>query len=225
MLMKKIGRVALAAGALCAASLASATTVTLDFEGLQNRESVLGFYGGGAGSLGSTGVNYGITFGDNALAAIDSDVVGPAGGSIGNEPSPSTVLTFVRASAVLNISQGFTDYFSFYYSTVAATGTIRVYDGENATGNVIGVIDVLSLGATCSGDPTGQFCNWALGNVFFDGTARSIDFGGTADQIVFDNVTFGNLSVPTGGGTTPEPMTLALVGSALLALTVSRRRA
>jgi len=58
----------------------------------------------------------------------------------------------------------------------------------------------------------------------FNGTAKSINFGGTPDQTGFDNITFGS-STPGGGGTVPEPTTLALVGAALLAAGAARRKA
>lgn len=227
MTTKRVGRWTAAATALCAATVAPAATVTLDFEGLKNGESLLGFYSGGTASQGSTGANYGITFNTGAVALIDSDAGGT--GSIGNEPSPSTVMAFSMSaptsSVVLNLAQGFADFFSFAYSSVNAGGTVRVFSGQNATGNLLGVIDVRALGSNCMGDPTGQYCNWATGELFFDGVARSIDFGGTANQLVFDNVTFGNLTVPgTGGGTVPEPTSLALLGAALVAASLSRRR-
>jgi hypothetical protein len=56
----------------------------------------------------------------------------------------------------------------------------------------------------------------------FIGTAESVDFSGTANQIGFANVTIGAASVPTGA--TPEPGSLVLMGSGLLGLAGAVRR-
>ena len=53
----------------------------------------------------------------------------------------------------------------------------------------------------------------------FAGTAMSIDFGGTANQTGYDNITFGS-STPG----TPEPGTLALLALGALALGATRRK-
>ena len=210
-------RAAVAAAVLGAAGAASATVITLDFEGLKNLEAINGFYNGGTGSLGSSGTNYGVQFGSNSLAIIDSDAGGT--GNIGNEPTPSTVLFFLSGSAVLNYAPGFTTGFSFWYSTVNFGGSVNVWDGLDATGNLLGSISLAALGAG-PGDPSGAFSNWAIGSLGFGGVAKSIDFGGTVDQVAYDNVTFGS----TRPDPVPEPTTLALVGAALLAGAAVRRR-
>lgn len=208
-----------AAAALCGvASAASAAVITLDFEGLRDQEQILDFYNGGTGSLGSSGVNYGVSFGPNALALIDADAGG--GGNFANEPTPDTIMFFLTGSAVLNYAPGFDTGFSFWYTSTNFGGTVTVWDDVDAGGNLLGTINLQALGTNCQGDPTGSFCNWAIGALAFNGTARSIDFGGTVNQIGFDNITFGS----TNPNVVPEPATMLLVGSALLGLGAARRR-
>ena len=178
--------VLLAAGAMPA--FAQSTT-TLTFEGLRDFETVNQYYNGGTGGNGSgPGTNYGVSFSANALALIDSDAGGS--GNFGGEPSPDTILFFTSGeAATLTVPAGFTTGFSFYYAS-GVVGTVRVYDGPNATGNVLAT---LSLPATPmnGGDPTGTFGPFMPIGVSFNGTARSVDFGGAPDQIGFDNITLG----------------------------------
>jgi hypothetical protein len=97
-----------------------------------------------------------------------------------------------------------------------------VYDGVDATGNVLGTLDLVAQYTNnCVGDPTGGFCNWTPVGVAFAGTARSIDFGGTANQTGFDEITFGSAR-PGDQTPVPEPATLLMVGAGLAA--VARRR-
>ena len=168
--------------------------------------------------MGSSGTNYGVQFGANSLAIIDSDAPGGTG-NIGNEPTPDTVLFFLTGSAILNYAPGFTGGFSFWYSTVSFGGAVNVYDDVNATGTLLGTINLAALGAG-PGDPNGSFSNWAIGSLALMGNAKSIDFGGTVNQVAFDNVTFGS----TNPNPIPEPTSLALVGAALLAAGAARRR-
>lgn len=194
--------------AFCGA--AQAAPVVLDFEGLGNLTPVGNYY-----------ASKGVTFSPATLAIIDSDAGGS--GNFANEPSANTVMFFLDANnAILNFASGFTNGFSFFYSSSRAV-SVNVYDGLNATGNLLGTLNLSAqFAANCGGDPTGQFCNWTAVGVSFNGMAKSVDFGGTANQVGFDDITIG--SAIAGGGDVPEPAGLALVGLALAGLGVTRRR-
>ena len=211
--------------AATAAQPATASTVVLDFEGLQNLEAVNGFYNGGTGGNGSSGTNYGIGFSTDSLAIIDSDAGGS--GNFANEPSPSTVLFFLSGgAAVMNVAAGFDTGFSFFYSAINNPGVVNVYDGLNGTGNILASLNLALTGTSCSGDPSGQFCSWAPVGVTFSGTAFSVGFGGTQNQIAYDNITLGSSTPGGGGNVVPEPGTWAmmLIGFGAIGFTMRRRK-
>ena len=162
----------------------------LDFEGLGNADAILEFYNGGTSQQGFSGTNYGIAFNSNALGLIDEDAGGS--GNFGNEPSPSTVMFFLGGDPILNLPSGFDTGFSFYFSSVSYDGSVSVYDGLNGTGNLLGEAVLIAQGAG-PGDPGGIYSLWTEVSVPFDGTAYSIVFSGVANQIAFDDVTFGSV--------------------------------
>ncbi|MEO7189610.1 MAG: PEP-CTERM sorting domain-containing protein [Vicinamibacterales bacterium] len=197
---------------------ASASPIVLTFEGVGDLNPVGNFYNGGAGT------NYGVQFSPATLAVVDSDAGGS--GNIANEPSADTVMFFLDANnAILNFAAGFDTGFSFFYSS-AGVASVSVWDGLNGTGTQLGTLNLAAQYADgCGGDPTGNFCNWTAVGVTFAGTAKSINFGGTANRTAFDTVTFG--SAVAGGdpvaSPVPEPTTIALLGLGIAGLVVRQR--
>ena len=185
-----MGKTLLIAAAMLLSSSISYAATLIDFEGLNNNEPVDQYYDGNG-----RGPNYGIDFSPNALA-LKSTTVGGSGNFVG-EPSPSTVLFFLTGPAsTMNVGNGFTGGFSFYYTSVNFGGYIKVYDGLDATGNVLATLQ-LPVTLAPLHPKFGPF--YPIG-VSFEGTALSIDFGGAVNNIGFDNITIGS-TTPIG----PKP--------------------
>lgn len=171
-------------------SIISADDVTIDFEDLKNLEHIQDYYNGGQGSLGSSGPDYGITFDGDALVIIDSDDGGT--GNFANEKSPGHTIGFFLDSSkiVMNIENGFTEGFSFWYSSDASGGDVIVYPNPDGGGNAIDKLHLEPLGSEPGGgDPNGTFNRWAKKAIAFNGTAKSIVFQGVANKIAFDLIT------------------------------------
>ncbi len=214
---KQILLAATAAAAMLAASSASAAVVTLKFEGINaaypstNYAQIQNFYNGGTSNQGTSGTNFGVSFGNNALAiclnTIGNNCSNTSRGGIGDPTSQRGGLFFLQGTETfLNYAAGFTTGFSFNYSARNQGGAVNVYDGLNGTGNILGTLNLTTNGGSCPGFNAG-FCPFTAQGVAFAGTARSIGFGGVANQIVFDDVTFGSVTP----GAVPEPATWALM--------------
>lgn len=215
------------------ASSASAAIVTLDFEGVNasypsGYAQVLDFYNGGTSSDGTSGTNYGISFGRNALAiCLNSTTVTCSNTSRGGfaPGSDRGGLFFLDGDETfMNIEAGFTTGFSFNYVSLSFAGSVSVYDGLNGTGNLLATLNLSPNAGSCPGYSAG-FCPFSPVGVLFDGTAKSVSFAGVANQIVFDDITFGS-DVPGGGGVVPEPATWAMMiaGFGLVGAAMRRRR-
>jgi hypothetical protein len=205
---------------------ANATTIVLTFDGLQDEEEVLNYYDGGFGSLGSgPGPNYGITFNSDALALIEDQDGGS--GNFAGVPEGDTSLAFLSGSAAtMNVPAGFTAGFSFYYSAIHDSGTINVWSGLNDTGTLLTTLTLPVTPSEVGSNPEctmadEEFCPFFAFGVTFSGTAMSVDFSGTENQIGFDNITLGS-AVPGSG--TPEPVTSSLLAIGLVSFAAISRR-
>ncbi|RZT97821.1 PEP-CTERM sorting domain-containing protein [Rivibacter subsaxonicus] len=210
---------ALLGGAALAAMLPTqAAIVVLDFEGVGDLASLDDFYNGGTDSAGNSGTNFGVIFTDTSIGYVDADAGGS--GDQANEPTPNTVLTFEFSSNdIMNVPAGFDTGVSFFYSATEAV-FIGVYDGLNATGNLLATIPLVKqFNIGCVGDPTGDTCNWSPAGAAFAGVAKSVDFSGAGLYVRFDNVTLGSARP------VPEPSSYLLMALGLTAVgLVSRRR-
>jgi hypothetical protein len=194
----------------------AAGPIVLDFEGIPDETPVGDYYNG----AGPAAKNFGVHFDPATLALVDADAGGS--GNFANEPSPNTIMFFLDANAaILSVAAGFDTGFSFFYTSSTAAA-VTVWSGMNGDGTLLGTINLVAqfTADNCTGDPTGTFCHWDAVGVGFAGVAHSINFGGTANQTGYDDITFG--AVTPG---VPEPSTYAMMALGLAGLGfVARRR-
>ena len=201
-----------AAAVVLTPQMARATTFVLTFAGLMDGESVGSFYNAD-----------GITFSANAFASIENNSGGT--GNFQGEPTPPTAVFFETGGPdIIDISGGFTNFLSFFYTGITATGKIDVWSGLDATGTLLATLDVPITASELGTGPctVADFCPFFGLAVTFPGTAHSVDFGGAADEFFFDNITVGaNITSPEPA---PEPGTIGLFAAALTGAAWARRR-
>jgi len=195
-------------------AVAAQATNVLTFSGFQAPyESILGYYNGGVGGLGTgPGPNYGVVFGSEALALPN----GP-GSNVSDEPGGSTgSMIFLSGADIMDVAGGFTTGFSFFYAAPSYPGSVSVYSGLDGTGSLLGTLNLSPNGSYCGSH---IYSCWTAVGVSFSGTAQSAIFAGTANYIAFSNVTLGSSNPGT-----PEPGTLVMFGSGVLGLAGVIRR-
>jgi hypothetical protein len=208
-------------GALAAAALtlvggvANASVIVMDFAGLNGNaeELVQEFYNGGTGSLGSTGPNYGVSFTGTALSCS-----GQPGGTCNSAQIPggpgANLMFYLDGVAIMNVANGFSNGFAFGYSAVNQPATVNIWSGVDASGDLLATLN-LAMTPNGAGDPAcsgAGFCPYTAIGVSFAGIAKSVDFGGSTNQVAFGDVTLGSTTM--GGpavSAAPEPSTWALM--------------
>ncbi len=207
--------------------------VVLDFEQVSpvypfvsNNIAALDYYNAGLSSAGTRGPDYGVEISPNGLVIclntleVVCELSNTSRGD-GGEGSEQGALFFLSGSETyINVADGFDTGFSFNYVSVAVAGEARIYDGLNGTGTLLGTLVLGPNAVDCPGYEA-PFCAFAPVGMTFDGVARSVSFAGVANQIVFDDITFGSATP----GAVPEPATtLLLLGGVLLVGAVVRAR-
>jgi hypothetical protein len=223
---KRIAIAALLAG--CLAASPAAATVSINFENIapynaNTGTAVQNFYNGGTASNGASGTNLGVSFASNALTlclTTAGNFCTPASrGGLGDAASAFTAMFFTSGSSTyLNDSAGFTTGISFFYVTESFPGTVQIFDGLNGTGNLLTSLNLSINAAGCGAPFDAEFCPFTIINLGFSGTGRSVVFGGTANQIAFDDISLG-VGVPE-----PATWAMMLVGFGVLGFALRRRR-
>lgn len=217
---------------------AMADVIVLDFEGVNaaypsgSNSLVQDFYNGGTSSEGTSGTNFGIEFSDNALG-ICLNTVGVAcsntsRGGEGNPDSQQGGLFFLTGNETfMNVAAGFETGFSFFYSAANQGGSVSVFDGLFGDGNLLATLTLGVTPGTCGTEYAAGFCPFVASGIGFDGVAKSVSFAGAADQIVWDDITFGSI-IPDPEpepNPVPAPHMLLMMALGLVSLRWLRRKA
>jgi hypothetical protein len=125
----------------------------------------------------------------------------------------------------MNVPAGFDTGFSFFYTAINNPGSVSVFDGLNGTGTLLATLNLPTTLSACDSSFGAGFCPFFASGIGFSGIAQSVSFAGVANQVVFDDITFGSIT-PGELSPVPEPASILLVGTGLsgMAMAAWRRR-
>lgn len=204
------------------AGAASAAPIVLKFEDIapsypsSNDTLVQDFYNGGTSSAGTSGTDFGVEFSSNALAiCLNTTGVTCSNTSRGGQGDPTSQrggLFFLSGNETfMNVAAGFDTGFSFFYSAIGQGGSVSVFDGLGGSGNLLATLNLPTTPSQCTGYNAG-FCPFVASGISFNGIAKSVSFAGAANQIVFDDVTFGSATPNPPAVPLPASLPLLLAG-------------
>jgi hypothetical protein len=125
--------------------------------------------------------------------------------------TPPNTITFTSGTgAIMDDPAGFTTGFSFNYSAYADAGAVTVWSGLDGTGTLLATLTLPTTpnGIDTPGCNRHNYCPVVPFGVTFSGVAESVNFGGTADFVVYDDITLGSSTPITG---VPESSTWAMM--------------
>ena len=237
MKMRQVLVSAAAASCLFASTQANAAIITLNFEDIApypstNDVAILDYYNGGTASNGASGPNVGVSFTEGATllclnTATATSCSNTSKGGLGVTGSDQGAMFFETTNPFMNVAAGFDTGFSFAYSNPNGSNvSVSVYDDLDGEGALLASAQLpQTIDSGCSAAIAGAaaYCPFSDFSLSFGGTARSVLFGGTVNQQVFDDFTFGSTVV---GGAVPEPATwgMMILGFGVIGAVARRRR-
>lgn len=219
----------------------AAATIILDFTnvnagGAFHLSPVDGFYNGGVSGDGTSGPDYGITFGvdvgghpTSAVSVVNEyngccepDSLSDRKGVMSIRPN-----RFGDELTLINVADGFTKMLSFDYAAYCFVG-FEIHSELDGGGQLLASGDFdrdNGADVPCAPDATGAYCFWQTAVVPFSGTAKSVWlYSAKPEASLFDRLAFGYRR-DLFPGSVPEPAIWAELTIGFgLAGAVSRRR-
>ncbi len=185
--------------------------ITIDFEGAVGYVNPIAeFYNGGSDGAGNSGANLGVSFTDAAVG-ISNDV---NFSYYSNAPTGGTVMAAFDTTALMNVASGFSGQLTFWYaSSVTTLDAVNIYSDLNGTGTLLASASL--FGNASLGCSDTAFCRFDLTSVKFAGVAKSVNFGGNAQFVAYDNI---------GITPVPEVDTYVMLAAGLVAMAFIKRR-